>query len=249
MATQKLQVIKTITDGVQYGIKNVASLILMVVLYIVTVWIPYLNVGTTIGLYKAIIKIGRGEIVNPVGIFASENRKNLGDFFLLQGFITIGSAAAAVFMFFPAAVIGIAWGFAIYFFIDKGLSPHKCLKVSYKVTDGEKWTIFWIYVILGLAASLLSYLFMQIPKVGWLFAIIVTVICVAVIVAVEGVMYAHFAAKADEMFADKIGGCGCNKGAEAPAEAAAPAEPAAPAAPEAPAPEAPAEPAPEAPKE
>ena len=51
MATQKLQIKQTIMDGVQYGLKNVASLLLMVVLYILTFWIPYLNVGTTIGVY------------------------------------------------------------------------------------------------------------------------------------------------------------------------------------------------------
>ena len=227
MATQKLQIKQTLLDSVQYGIKNIGSLILMVILYIATVWIPYLNVGTTIGLYKAIIGIGRGEIINPTAIFDGENFENLGDFFLLQGFITVGITAAAAFMFFPAIVIGIAWGFAIYFFIDKGLSPQKCLKVSYKVTYGEKWTIFWIICILMLAISILSSIFAMIPKVGFIFVIAIAIIGVAVAVAVEGVMYAHFSAKADEMFGDKAPGCGCH----APA-------PEAPAAPESPAPEA-----------
>ena len=238
MATQKLQIKQTIMDAVQYGIKNVASLILLVVLYIVTVWIPYLNVGTTIGFYKAIIKIGRGEVVNPTSIFNKENFKiNLGEFFLLIGFLCIGTYAAAVFMFFPAIVIGIAWGFAIYFFIDKGLAPHKALKVSYKVTDGEKWTIFWITVIISLCISIIGGIFMLIPKVGWILYAIVAIIGMAVYVAAEGVMYKHFADKADEMFADKIGGCGCQKAPEAPAPAPAPAPEPAPA----PAPEAPAE--------
>jgi hypothetical protein len=49
----------------------------------------------------------------------------------------------------------------------------------------------------------------------------------AVFVAVEGVMYAHFSAKADEIFADKIGCChGAPKAPEAP-EAPAPEPPAA----------------------
>ena len=61
MAIQKLQVIPTIKEGILYGLKNIPSLLGMVVLYVLTVWIPYLNVGTTIGLYKAVIKMGRGE--------------------------------------------------------------------------------------------------------------------------------------------------------------------------------------------
>ena len=119
MATQKLQIKQTIMDGVQYGIKNVASLLLMVVLYIVTVWIPYLNVGTTIGFYKTIIKIGRGEIINPTAIFDKENFSiNLGEFFLLMGFISIGVSAAAMFMFIPGIVMSIAWSMAMFFFIS-----------------------------------------------------------------------------------------------------------------------------------
>ena len=85
MTTEKLDIIKTIKDGVQYGLKNFFPLLLMVILYFVTFWIPYLNVGTTIGLYKAIIGIGRGETIDPVSIFSKENFRNIGNFFLLEG--------------------------------------------------------------------------------------------------------------------------------------------------------------------
>ena len=225
MATQKLQIKQTIMDGVQYGLKNVASLLLMVVLYILTFWIPYLNVGTTIGVYKSIIKIGRGEIINPLAIFDKENfNVNLGELFLLVGFMTMGISAAMMFMLIPGIVIGIAWSMAVYFFIDKGLAPHKALKVSYKVTDGEKWTIFWIVLIVSACFSIIGSLFMLIPKVGWLFYVIIMIAMAAVLIAIEGVIYKHFSDKADEMFsmfADKTGPCGCGqKAPEAPAEEA-----------------------------
>ena len=243
MATQKLEIKKTIMDAIQYGLKNVGPLILMVILYVVTIWIPYLNVGTTIGFYKSIIKIGKGEVINPLAIFDKENFKvNLGEFFLLIGLLSVGISAAFCFMFIPGIVMGLAWGLAVYFFLDKGLSPVKAMKVSYKVTDGEKWTIFWIILIIALCFSILSAIFAMIPKVGVVFVVLLYLIYMAVFVAVEGVMYAHFAAKADEIFADKIGCChGAPKAPEAPAPDPAPE---APKAPEAPAPA----PAPEAPK-
>ena len=119
------------------------------------------------------------------------------------------------------------------------------MKVSYKVTDGEKWTIFWIILIIALCFSILSAIFAMIPKVGMIFVVLLYIIYMAVFVAVEGVMYAHFSAKADEIFADKIGCChGAPKATEAPAPAPAPE---APKAPETPAPEAPEAPAPEPP--
>ena len=231
MAVQKIDIKETIVAGVQYGLSNIVNLLLMVVLYVLTVWIPYLNVGTTIGLYKAIIKIGRGENFQPTDIFAKENFDNLGDFFLLLGLMSIGISMAAVFMFIPAIVIGIAWQFAIYFFIDKSLSPTKCLKVSYKATYGEKWRIFFIYLILWIVIAIVCCLLGLIPKVGGVLAALATICCMAIVVAVEGVMYKHFSDKADEIFADKIGCC-CK---EAPKAPEAPAAPAAPEAPETPA--------------
>ncbi|MBO4427863.1 MAG: hypothetical protein J5771_05230 [Bacteroidales bacterium] len=221
MAAQKIDIKETIVAGVQYGMKNIVNLLLMVLLYVVTVWIPYLNIGTTIGLYKAIIKIGKGEVINPTEIFAKENFENLGDFFLLLGFLSIGISMAAVFMFIPAIVIGIAWQFAIYFFIDKGLSPTKALKVSYKATYGEKWRIFFIYIILYIAIAIICCILGLIPKVGGILAALATICCLAIVVAIEGVMYKHFSDKADEIFADKIAACCCKEAPEAPA---APAE-------------------------
>ena len=189
---EKLQVKQTITDGILYALKNLIPLILMTLLWVITIWIPYLNVGTTIGVYKAVIKMGRGEVINPLDIFDKENRRNLGDFFILLGLMSIGTTAAAAFMFFPAIVLGIAWGFAAYFFLDKGLAPMKALKVSYKVTEGEKWTIFWIMVLVWVIFGIVGGIFFGlsgIKYVGWLFAIIgvaVYVLMIAAFLAVDG---------------------------------------------------------------
>ena len=124
--------------------------------------------------------------------------------------MSIGITAAMLFMFVPGIIISIAWQFAMLFFLDKGLSPTKALKVSYKSTDGEKWTIFWTIFLLCLLFSIVSGLLFglaTIKYVGWIFGILgvaVYLIMFAAILAVEGVMYKHFAEKADELFADKM---------------------------------------------
>ena len=59
MDQKKLQVIPTLTEACQLGIKNVLPLILAVVLYGITLWIPYLNVGTTIGMNRLIIDMSK----------------------------------------------------------------------------------------------------------------------------------------------------------------------------------------------
>ena len=195
----KINVMDTIKDGIQLGIKNVLSLILLVILYMLTVWIPYLNVGTTVGLYKAVIAMSRGEVVDPVSIFDKENFKFFGNMFLLLGFQSVGITAATAFMFVPGIILSLAWGFAMYLLIDKGLSPLKALTTSYDITLGEKWRIFFITLLVGLLIGLVSGLFTLIPKVGYILMILVVILGCAFAVAVEALMYRHFADKYDAM--------------------------------------------------
>ncbi len=195
----KINVMDTIKDGIQLALKNVLSLILLVILYVLTVWIPYLNVGTTVGLYKAVIAMSRGEVVDPVSIFDKDNFKFFGNMFLLLGFQTVGITAATAFMFVPGIILSIAWGFAMYLLIDKGVSPLKALTASYDITLGEKWRIFAINLFVGLIIGLVSGLFTLIPKVGFVFTILVVIVGCALAVAVEALMYRHFADKYDAM--------------------------------------------------
>ena len=202
METKKLQVIPTLVEACQLGIKNVVPLILTVLLYAVTVWIPYLNVGTTVGLYRIIIDMSKGKTIDPLSIFKKENFENMGGFFLMLGFLTLGITAAMAFMFIPALVMGIAWGYAIYIFLDKKASPVKAMMLSDKATYGEKWTIFFIGIIFGLAAGLLCGLFGAIPYVGVVFVLLL-VLCIGVIaVALEAVLYRHFSEKVDAILAE-----------------------------------------------
>ena len=210
MATEKLDIMQTIKDGVRYGLKNFFPLLLMVILYVVTVWIPYLNVGTTIGLYKAIIGIGRGKTIDPTSIFEKENFKNLSGFFLLLGLVYIGTVVAFCFMIIPGIVMGIAWGFAIYFFLDKKVSPLKSLQLSYDSTYGNKWRIFAVGLILCILCGIVCALLGAIPKVGGVLAVIAAIVCMAICVAIEGVMYDFFSKKADTILAEKRHGHCCH---------------------------------------
>ena len=203
METEKLNVMQTIKDGVRYGLKNFLPLLLMVILYVVTLWIPYLNVGTTIGLYKAVIGIGRGETIEPTSIFSKENFKNLSGFFLLLGLLYIGIVVAFFFMFIPGIVMGIAWGFAIYFFLDKKVSPLKALQLSYDSTYGNKWRIFAVGILCGILISIICGLLGAIPKAGPVLCVIASILCCAIMVAIEGVMYDFFSKKADAILAER----------------------------------------------
>ncbi len=203
MATEKLDIMQTIREGILYGLKNFFPLLLMVILYAVTVWIPYLNIGTTIGLYKAVIGIGRGEAIDPTAIFAKDNFKNLSGFFLLLGLLYMGITVACFFMLIPGLVMSIAWGFAVYFFLDKKVSPLKSLQLSYDSTFGNKWRIFLVGLLCGLLISVICGILTTIPKVGMVLCGVAAILFCAIMVAVEGVMYDFFSKKADEILSKK----------------------------------------------
>ena len=219
----KLNFVETLKGALNLAIANMGSLVVMILLYVLTIWIPYLNIGTTIGLIKAIAAIGRGETVNATDIFKKENFKSFSDFFVLLAIEFGGVGAAAIFMLVPAIVLGIAWGYAPYFLVDKGTAPVKSLSLSYKVTVGEKWTIFFLTLVLGLAISIVSCILGLIPYLGGILVMIVSIFGSLVSICLEAKLYAHFLQKAVDM--GEI---------EAPVVVAAPEAPAAPETPETP---------------
>lgn len=204
---KKLDVVATLKEGFTLGLKNLVPLILLVILYCLTLWIPYLNVGTTIGMYKAVISMSKGEKIDPLSIFDKSNFAHLGSFFLLMGFLTIGIIVAGAFMFIPALIIGIAWDFALYFMIDKKVSPLKSLSLSYDATLGEKWRIFAVVVLLSIILSVATAIFGAIASIdgaffafiGGLLVVAAVIVGAAYAVAVEALMYKHFSEKADAL--------------------------------------------------
>jgi len=145
---KKLAIDFTIKEGVAIGVKNIVPILVNVLLWVLTVWIPYLNVGTTIGLYVGIIaKASRGEAISMTEIFNPRYRKYMGDFFLTSGLIGLGISIGIIFFFIPGIIIGLAWCLALMLAIDKGKNPIEAISLSNNLTYGYKWRIFAIYLI------------------------------------------------------------------------------------------------------
>ena len=152
-----------ITNAIQIGLRNMANLVGAVILWLVTIWIPYLNVGTTIGIYNLVLAMSRDEPFTPTDIFDPKYRKYMGEFFLLMGFMGFGVLIGLYFFIIPGLVISIAWGLAIYIMFDKGVSPLEAIKLSNEITYGEKWTIFLgtfaLVIVLEVALFILLWIF------------------------------------------------------------------------------------------
>ena len=99
----------------------------------------------------------------------------------------------------PRMASRIAWSLAFYLLIDKKVSPLKSLTTSYDVTLGEKWRIFFIDLLVGIIIGVVCGLFTLIPKVGFVFVALTVIVGCAYAVAVEALMYRHFADKYEAM--------------------------------------------------
>ncbi len=91
MEVKKLDFGETLKDSVAIGVKNAPSVIAAVALWLITIWIPYLNVGTTIAITLLPTQLAKGEIVNPLGIFDSKYRRYMGEFFITMPGMTMKS--------------------------------------------------------------------------------------------------------------------------------------------------------------
>lgn len=141
MEVKKLDFGETLKDSVAIGVKNAPSVIAAVALWLITIWIPYLNVGTTIAITLLPTQLAKGEIVNPLGIFDSKYRRYMGEFFITMGLMIFPIFIGVLFMVIPGIVLSIAWTLSYYFLIEKGKNPIQAIKASNDATYGSKWTL------------------------------------------------------------------------------------------------------------
>jgi len=188
---KKLNIMATIKDGLAIALVNFVSLILVTVLYVITIWIPYLNVGTTIAMCSLPAEMAKGNMVNPLFIFEGKYRKNMGEYFILMALMSGAISVGFLFMGIPGLVISVAWSFATVLFVDKDMSALDSLRESNKLTYGNKWRIFGAEALMGFALGILVAIvagLFGIGDVNWLKAI-GTIINVVIIIFMVPAIY------------------------------------------------------------
>lgn len=195
----KITVFGVLGEGFKLGLKNALSIICAVILWLLTIWVPYINVGTTIALCAIPVALAQGKTISPLFIFESKYRKLMGEFFLLVVFIYMAMIPLLLFLAVPAFVVGIAWSLAIYLLIDKGLAPGEALVKSNKLTYGYKWRIFGVsavLVVVPLLSSCLSIAEIDIASEIWfiLLTLVVQLLVVVWSLGCNAIIYRNLSA-------------------------------------------------------
>lgn len=154
-----LSVENVIKEGFSIGVKNAASLIGAVVLWLLTIWVPYINVGTTIALCSIPVALSKGKVIYPTFIFESKYRKMMGEFLIQQGLSTVALFTSFLFMIIPGIVLSYSWSQAVYLLIDKEMNPLEALTQSNKLTYGYKWKLFFIDILIFVCVFLALLIF------------------------------------------------------------------------------------------
>lgn len=191
---KKLEIIPTVKEGISLALVNYLSIFCTVILYVVTIWIPYLNVGTTIAMASLPAEMAKGSVINPIFIFDGKYRRNMGEFFILMALMTGAIGVGYLFGIIPGIVIAYAWYIAIILFVDKDMSALDALRESNKLTYGNKARIFCIEMVLAIALCIVTGLvaaIFSIGEVAWLVGLGAFINCLLVLFIVPAVMGAQ----------------------------------------------------------
>lgn len=151
---KKLDFAETLKESIEIGVKNAPSVVVAVALWLVTIWIPYINIGTTIAISLLPVELAKGNVVNPLSIFDSKYRRYMGEYLITAGLMVIPIYIAFIFLIIPGIVLSLSWALAFYFLIDKGKNPMQAIKASNDATYGNKWTMFFVMLVFIIIAGI-----------------------------------------------------------------------------------------------
>ena len=188
---EKLQFMPTITDALAIATKNMASIVVAVLLWAITIWIPYVNVGTTIALATLPVKLSKGEVISPTFIFDSEYRHIMGEYFILQAIIGTAVSTAMLFMIIPGIVLGLSWMLAVYLLLGKKMNWADCLPESNRLMMGYKFKVCCIKFAVLLWAIIIGIIIAKIFSgfLCFLLLLLFVVLIQCVSISIDAVIY------------------------------------------------------------
>lgn len=160
MEMKKLDFAETLKDSIEIGVKNAPSIVVAVILWLVTIWIPYINIGTTIAIKLLPVELAKGNVINPLSIFDSKYRRYMGEFLITWGLMLIPIYIATLFLVVPGIVLSLSWTLSFYFLLDKGKNPIEAIKASNDATYGSKWTMFFVILVFSIIMGIVYGIFL-----------------------------------------------------------------------------------------
>ena len=139
------------TGAFSLGVANVFGILISLVFWLLTIWIPYVNVGTTIALATLPRRLAEGDSIGPGFLFETRYRKYMGDYFLLTWLMGPPVLAASCFLLIPGIVLSLSWILAVPLVVGDNISATGAMSRSNELMAGSKWPTFWAQFFVGMA--------------------------------------------------------------------------------------------------
>lgn len=130
--------------GLMSGWRNLPSLLGIILLTILTCWIPYVNVCVFIALTTLAPLWQADSTVSPFAIFHGRCRYALGGALLTLVCVYLGSILLLPFMVVPAIVLRYSWRMAPWLVVHEQMQVGQALHISNQCTHGYKWKMFFL---------------------------------------------------------------------------------------------------------
>lgn len=184
---------QTMSEGFSSGLKNSLSMVGAVILWMLTIWVPYINIGTTIAILTLPMLYARKEAFNPAYIFDSSFRRIMGNYLLLTVFRNLIVFVSSIFMVIPSIVMTLTYMLSDFYLVEEGQDPIKAMQSSARATYGSKWTIFGIILVYAICYNLVALIFIGLTvaaaKGGAALAIVVGLISFVAMIAMGSVAF------------------------------------------------------------
>lgn len=203
-SSQKLVVDTAIKEGFSMGAEYIGPVFINGLLWLLTCWIPYLNIGTTIGLTIGITaKISKREMLPLTEIFDPKYRRHMGEVTLLSFLLGMGFILGLALFVIPGFIFALSWSLALLIKVDKEKDIAESIKLSNSSTYGYKLRIVCIYLVVcllflvayavlgGIAYLLYTMDFMIAAAVVAVFALIIAFFQVFVFIGLKAGIYRH----------------------------------------------------------
>lgn len=186
---QLMQVGEIFSVSLKWTLNNLLPILGALILWFLTCWIPYLNIGTTIALMCMPLELSKGKAISPTYIFNKKYFRYMGEFFLLVGLRSSAILVGLSLFIIPAIVLSYTWRLSFYILIDKEVSPLQALTDSNKATYGFKSKMFIVDLILMVGFMIVSGIFGWIPFLGGILVFAAILILSAFVINIDAYYY------------------------------------------------------------
>lgn len=145
----EIELSEAIIEPFKMAFRNIGWLFLVVLVYVLTVWIPYINIGTTIAMMNLPSEMAHGNRIKVGYIFDARFRKYMGEYFALWGTMLLTFLISIPFALIPSIILNYGWSFAPLLLIDKEVNPSEALTLSTKYTYGYKLKMWLSEIVIG----------------------------------------------------------------------------------------------------